>query len=99
MAISMFTIGDATVVQIISNILASVLMIVTRIVTAFVKADKLYDSTITAAYIAKNEILQEYYEWHNTKVERELKEAQNKQIQELNSNKPILIGTGKIEVA
>jgi hypothetical protein len=95
----MFTIGDATVVQIISNVLASVLMIVTRIVTAFVKADRLYDSTITAAYVAKNEILEEYYKWKNERVEAEIQRKQEEQIKELNSNKPILIGTGKIEVA
>ena len=99
MAISIWSFGDASTVQIIANVLSSLLMIVVRIATAFVEADRIYDSTITSSYVCKIDILKQYYEWHNTKVERELKEAQNKQIQELNSNKPILIGTGKIEVA
>lgn len=99
MAISVWTFGDTSTVQIIANVLSSLLMIVTRIVTAFIEADRIYDSTITASYVCKIDILKQYFKWKNERVERELKAKQEEQIKELNSEKPILIGTGKIEVA
>ena len=99
MAISVWSFGDASTVQIIANVLSSLLMIVVRITTAFFEADRLYDSTITASYVSKIDILKSYYKWKNERVEAELKKQQEEQIKELNSEKPISIGTGKIEVA
>lgn len=99
LALSIWSFGDTSTIQIIANVLSSMIMIVTRILTAFVEADRIYDSTITASYVCKIDILKGYYKWHNENVERQIKEEEDKKIQELNSNKPILIGTGKIEVA
>lgn len=99
MTISIWTFGDTSTITIVANVLSSLVMITTRIVTAFIEADRIYDSTITASYICKTEILKEYFEWRNKRVEEEIKAKQQEQIKELNSEKPILIGNGKIEVA
>ena len=99
MAVSVWTFGDTTTVTIIANILSSSIMIVTRVLTAYIQADRIYDSTITASYVCKTDILKQYYIWKNKKVEAELKAKQEEQIKELNSEKPIEIGRGKIEVA
>ena len=99
LTISIWTFGDTSTITIIANVLSSALMITTRILTAFLQADRLYDSTITASYVCKTDILKQYFKWKNERVERELKAKQEEQIKELNSEKPILIGTGKIEVA
>jgi hypothetical protein len=99
MAVSVWTFGDTTTVTIIANILSSSIMIVTRVLTAYIQADRIYDSTITASYVCKTDILKQYYNWKNARVEVELKTKQEEQIKELNSEKPIEIGRGKIEVA
>lgn len=99
MAVSVWTFGDTTTVTIIANILSSSIMIVTRVLTAYIQADRIYDSTITASYVCKTDILKQYYIWKNKRVEAELKTKQEEQIKELNSEKPIEIGRGKIEVA
>lgn len=99
MAVSVWTFGDTTTVTIIANILSSSIMIVTRVLTAYIQADRIYDSTITASYVCKTDILKQYYVWKNKRVEAELKAKQEEQIKELNSEKPIEIGRGKIEVA
>lgn len=91
MAISVWSFGESSTVQIIANVLSSILMIVVRITTAFIEADRLYDSTETAAFVSKIDILKQYYSWKNTRTEE--------QIKELNSEKPIRIGVNKIEVA
>jgi len=99
MAVSVWTFGDTTTVTIIANIISSSIMIVTRVLTAYIQADRIYDSTITASYVCKTDILKQYYNWKNKRVEAELKAKQEEQIKELNSEKPIEIGRGKIEVA
>lgn len=99
LTISIWTFGDTSTITIIANVLSSLLMIVTRILTAFIEADRIYDSTITASYVCKIDILKQYYKWKNQRVEAELKAKQEKQINEINGEKPILIGTGKMEVA
>ena len=106
MAISVWTFGDATPIQIIATTLSTLLMIITRIVTAFIEAPKLYDSTITASYVCKTDILKGYFKWREEKVKlaEEVKKQEElklveEQIKELNSEKPIEICRGKIEVA
>ena len=99
LALSIWSFGDTSTITIIANVLSSLIMIVTRILTAFVEADRIYDSTITASYVCKIDILKSYFKWKNERVEAEIQRKQQEQIKELNSNKPILIGTGKIEVA
>ena len=99
LALSIWSFGDTSTITIIANVLSSLIMIVTRILTAFVEADRIYDSTITASYVCKIDILKSYFKWKNERVEAEIQRKQEEQIKELNSNKPILIGTGKIEVA
>jgi len=99
LALSIWSFGDTSTITIIANVLSSLIMIVTRILTAFVEADRIYDSTITASYVCKIDILKGYFKWKNERVEAEIQRKQEEQIKELNSNKPILIGTGKIEVA
>ena len=99
LALSIWSFGDTSTITIIANVLSSLIMIVTRILTAFIEADRIYDSTITASYVCKIDILKQYFKWRDEKVERELKAKQEEQIKELNSEKPISIGTGIIEVA
>lgn len=99
LALSIWTFGDTSTITIIANVLSSLIMIVTRILTAFIEADRIFDSTITASYVCKIDILKQYFKWKNERVEAELKKQQEEQIKELNSEKPISIGTGKIEVA
>ena len=99
MTISIWTFGDTSTITIIANVLSSAVMITTRVVTALIEADRIYDSTITASYVCKTEILKEYYVWHNKNVEREIQNQQQEQIKELNTDKPIDITRGKIEVA
>lgn len=99
LALSIWSFGDTSTITIIANVLSSLIMIVTRILTAFVEADRIYDSTITASYVCKIDILKSYFKWKNERVEAEIQRKQEEQIKELNSERPILIGTGKIEVA
>ena len=91
MSISVWTFGETSKIQLIANVLSALLMIVVRIATAFIEADRLYDSTETAAFVSKIDILKQYYKWKQKKTEDE-------EIKEL-SDKPINIGTGKLEVA
>lgn len=84
MTISIWTFGDTSTITIIANVLSSLVMITTRIVTAFIEADRIYDSTITASYVCKTEILQEYYQWHNKKIEAEIKAKLNSKEQAKN---------------
>lgn len=79
MTISIWTFGDTSTITIIANVLSSLVMITTRIVTAFIEADRIYDSTITASYVCKTEILKEYYAWRNKRVEEELKQKLDKE--------------------
>jgi hypothetical protein len=98
MAISIWTFGDATVITIIANIISSMVMIVTRIASAFVEADKIYDSTITSAYVCKIDILKQYYQWKEQLKEEEaknVKTAENEPKQKPTESKPISIGTNE----
>lgn len=103
MAISVWTFGEASTIQIIANILSSLFMIIVRIMTAFVEADKIYDSTITSAYVCKIDILKQYYDWQKEVKERKAQEEQEKKKQmevvKLNNDKPFIINGSNVEVA
>lgn len=49
--------------SLVTSILATCLLITTRIVTALLEADKIFDANITNTFLARTEILQEYFEW------------------------------------
>ena len=97
LSMSFWTFGDTTTITIIANVLSSAIMIVTRIMTAYIQADRIYDSTITASYVCKSDILKEYYVWQKNQA----KETQNKMVvkaEEQSEIKPILLGTQPITI-
>ena len=98
LSISIWTFGDTSTITIIANVLSSAIMIVTRVLTALVEADRLYDSTITAAFVSKIEILKEYFKWRNDKVDEQIKKADVKPI-DTQEQKPFKFNGNKIEVA
>lgn len=67
LSISIWSFGDAKTITIIANVLSSLVMIITRILSALVESDRIYDSTITASYVCKTEILAQYYQWRDAK--------------------------------
>jgi len=89
LSLSIWTFGDTSTITIISNVASALVMIITRIVSALVESERIYDSTITASYVCKIDILKGYYKWRNERVESKIKQY----------DKPIEIGNGKIEVA
>ena len=95
LALSIWTFGDTSTITIIANVLSSSIMIVTRVLTAFIEADRIYDSTITASYVCKIDILKQYYKWKNERVEKEIQSS----IKPTDADKPIQVNNGKIEVA
>lgn len=97
LSMSFWTFGDTTTITIIANVLSSSIMIVTRIMTAYIQADRIYDSTITASYVCRSDILKEYYIWQKNQV----KETQNKMVvktEEQSEIKPILLGTQPVVI-
>lgn len=98
MAVSVWSFGDATTVQILANITSSLLMIVVRIATAFVEADRIYDSTITSAYVCKIDILKQYYKWKEERPKQVAKEPTKEEIKpiEFNNNKVILVENSEV---
>lgn len=91
LSISIWSFGDSSTIQIIANVLSSMVMIVTRIVSALVESDRIYDSTITAAYVCKSQILEQYFEWQKNKPKevKQIKEAKEE-------IKPLLIENNSI---
>lgn len=97
LSMSFWTFGETSTITIIANVLSSSIMIVTRIMTAYIQADRIYDSTITASYVCRSDILKEYYVWQKNQV----KEPQTKIIvkaEEQSEIKPILLGTQPITI-
>lgn len=97
LSMSFWTFGDTTTITIIANVLSSAIMIVTRVLTAYIQADRIYDSTITASYVCRSDILKEYYVWQKKQV----KETQNKMVvkaEEPSEIKPNLLGTQPITI-
>ena len=90
MSISIWTFGDTETITIIANVISSLLMIITRVATAFVEADKIYDSTITSAYVCKIDILKQYYNWKDAKKVEEAKKIILKE--KPTEEKPIAVG-------
>ncbi len=96
MAVSVWSFGEATTVLIIANVLSSLLMIVVRIATAFVEADRIYDSTITSAYVCKIDILKQYQKWKEEKPKQVEKEPTKEEIKE--EVKPIQFNNTSVEL-
>ena len=97
LSMSFWTFGDTSTITIIANVLSSMIMIVTRIMTAYIQADRIYDSTITASYVCRSDILKQYFAWQKNQV----KESENKIIvktEEQSEIKPILLGSQPVAI-
>lgn len=91
LSMSFWTFGDTTTITFIANILSSALMIVTRILTAYAQADRIYDSTITASYVCRSDILRQYYQWK--------KDKENSKISPYEDNKLLPVASNGLEIA
>jgi len=97
LSMSFWTFGDTSTITIIANVLSSLIMIVTRIMTAYIQADRIYDSTITASYVCRSDILKQYFAWQKKQVQ----ESKNNLIvktEEESEIKPILLGSQPVAI-
>lgn len=97
LSISIWSFGEATTIQIIANVLSSLVMIITRVLSALVESDRIYDSTITASYVCKTEILEQYFIWKEQRAKEKTLKLEEKKIEEqkkVDEVKPILLGYG-----
>jgi len=96
LSISIWSFGEATTIQIIANVLSSLVMIITRVLSALVESDRIYDSTITASYVCKIDILKQYYAWKEQRAKEKALKLEEKKIEEKKADeiKPILLGYG-----